>query len=244
MQFDALIVTCEHASNRVPRRYATALAGARRLLDTHRGYDIGAAPLARRIARRFRAPAWYGEVTRLLIDLNRSPHHRARFSEFSRALPPDARDDVIDHYYTPYRDAVERELRRHLGRGRSVLHLSVHSFTPRLNGKTRRADIGLLYDPARAIERTTCAAWKQAMEHTDAALRVRRNYPYRGVDDGLIPALRKCLGRGRYACIEIEVNQGLLGARNGPARAATAIGAAVAAVTRKTRSTARRARGR
>ena len=34
-----------------------------------------------------------------------------------------------------------------MSRGRRVIHISSHSFTPELNGKVRRADVGLLYDP-------------------------------------------------------------------------------------------------
>ena len=29
-----------------------------------------------------------------------------------------------------------------------MIHVSSHSFTPELDGKVRRADVGLLYDPA------------------------------------------------------------------------------------------------
>ena len=33
-----------------------------------------------------------------------------------------------------------------------MIHLSSHSFTPELDGKVRKADIGLIYDPARQRE--------------------------------------------------------------------------------------------
>jgi predicted N-formylglutamate amidohydrolase len=214
MLFDALVLSCEHASNRVPARYAPAFARAGRVLDTHRGYDIGAAAVARALARATGAPLFEGRATRLLVDLNRSPGHRAQFSEYTRDLPADERRRIVAEHYAPHRSEVERAIRRLAGAGRRVLHVPVHSFTPRLHGHTRTAELGLLYDPARRRERAVAAAWKRALADLAPQLRVRRNYPYRGVSDGFGPALRRQFPDARYACLEIEINQALL---RGPA---------------------------
>ena len=45
----------------------------------------------------------------------------------------------------------------------------------------------------------------------NVALRVRMNYPYRGVSDGLTRALRRRHGDRDYAGIELELNQELIG---------------------------------
>ena len=51
----------------------------------------------------------------------------------------------------------ERLVGNAIGRGRRVIHVSAHSFTPGLDGKVRTADVGLLYDPARPGEVRLCA---------------------------------------------------------------------------------------
>ena len=91
--------------------------------------------------------------------------------------------------------------------GQRVVHISVHSFTPRLRGVTRRADIGLLYDPGRRLETTLSLAWKRAFRRHAPRLRVRCNYPYRGTSDGLTRALRRRFGPRHYAGVEFELNQ-------------------------------------
>jgi hypothetical protein len=69
-------------------------------------------------------------------------------------------------------------------------------------------DIGLLYDPARAWEKSIAIAWQAALSaHDQPALVVRRNAPYRGVDDGMTRALRLHYPDAEYAGIELELNQ-------------------------------------
>lgn len=45
------------------------------------------------------------------------------------------------------------------------------------------------------------------MKNTDAALNVRRNYPYPGNADGFTTYLRKQFSLSKYVGIEIEINQ-------------------------------------
>lgn len=204
-----LVVTCEHASNRVPSRakHLFDSPAAREALTSHRGFDPGAAELARRVAREFSAPASFGEFTRLLIELNRSLHHRALWSEFSRELDAEERRHWIEEYYRPYRDTARTHLRRAIRECGRVVHLGVHSFTPVLNGEIRDVDVGLLYDPGRDGERTLCLSWQERLRAAAPELRVRRNQPYRGVADGFVTELRKEFTDRQYAGIELEVNQ-------------------------------------
>jgi predicted N-formylglutamate amidohydrolase len=208
--FDAVVVTCEHASARVPPRYASLFRGAARVLASHRGHDAGALAAARRFARRFDAPLHVGRVTRLLVDLNRSLHHRNLLSAYSRALSAAERRRLVARYWEPYRGAATADIARRIDAGKSVLHLSVHSFTPVWDGAPRAADVGLLYDPSRKRERALCAAWRTGLREACPDLRVRRNYPYRGRSDGFVTALRLRFPQRAYAGIEIEISQGLL----------------------------------
>lgn len=207
----AILVTCEHGGNRVPAAWASRFADAAETLATHRGWDPGALLLARAIARKLRAPLRAATVTRLLVDLNRSPHHPRVFSEWTRALPRVERAGLLARYHAPHRDAVEGDVAEFVRRGRRVLHLGVHSFTPVLDGVVRRADLGLLYDPRRPLEHSLCAAWADELMRALPHLAVRRNQPYRGVSDGLTTWLRQRFPADAYLGIEIEVNQRLLG---------------------------------
>lgn len=211
MGTESLVVSCEHATNRIPASYRSLFRGAGTALRSHRGWDIGAARVATALARACGAALFLGRASRLLIDLNRSRHHPALLSEWTRRLGPDERRELVERHYQPYRDAVADRIRAGLRDGNRVLHISVHSFTPLWNGALRTADIGLLYDPAHPAERALCAGWQDAFEHVTPQLRVRRNYPYRGTSDGFSVALRRELRTRRYTCVELEINQALLG---------------------------------
>lgn len=207
-----LILSCEHASNRLPAAWSASLQDLD-ALDSHRGWDAGAAQLARYLSRQLQAPLQLGRFTRLLVDLNRSPTHPRLHGPGIRELEAARRGAILQRYYWPYREAVTARIADTLTRRIPVLHVSVHSFTPVLDGDTRRAEIGLLYDPARRIERQLCRDWQALLKSAAPQWRIRRNYPYTGVQDGFIPALRKQFADPGYAGVELEVNQALVGSR-------------------------------
>lgn len=230
---DRLLLSCEHGRNRVPEPYRHLFRSrrARAALGSHQGYDLGALGLARALQRRFRVPLICGTVTRLLVELNRSMGHPKIFSEFSVKLSEQERETLLRQIYLSHRRRVETALRRSLGSGAPVLHLAVHSFTPRLKGVTRQADVGLLYDPQRPAERNFCARWVASLCQAAPELRVRRNYPYRGRNDGLTTALRRVFSPGQYLGIELEVNQRLLtGSRSDRIRLTRAVCGSLAAL--------------
>jgi predicted N-formylglutamate amidohydrolase len=89
-----------------------------------------------------------------------------------------------------------------------VIHISCHSFTPVLGKVERKMDLGILYDPRRALEKAFADTLRRELcEQT--AMRVRCNAPYRGVSDGHVTALRQLFSRDQYVGIELEVNQSL-----------------------------------
>jgi len=206
---DQIIITCEHGGNEVPSSYARLFRGADGILKTHLGYDIGALAVAKDIAAVLHAPLHASTTTRLLIDLNRSVGHTSCFSEFTNGLDNLAKLALIRRYYAPYRTAVEKQIGSWVKRGRRVLHLSVHSFTPVLRGVRRNADIGLLYDSRRTREKELVASWLWTLS-LESPHRVRRNYPYLGRSDGFTTALRRQFPAARYLGIELEINQRLL----------------------------------
>ena len=206
----AVIVSAEHGGNRVPEAYRARFHGHEALLETHRGWDPGTAELARELGRAFGVEPFIADVTRLLVDLNRSAHHPRVFSELTWPLPPVERREILDRYHTPHRARITEAVAAHVDAGETVLHIGVHSFTPVLDGQERRADLALLYDPARLPERALAERWSLALRIRLPDLRVRRNYPYRGRSDGLTTTLRGRFPPERYLGMEVEVNQALL----------------------------------
>ncbi|HET8698102.1 MAG TPA: N-formylglutamate amidohydrolase [Gammaproteobacteria bacterium] len=191
----------------MPSAYAPLFADAARVLDSHRGMDFGARDVALAFGARLGLTPAIGSVTRLVVDLNRSPYHRNVFSEYTRGLSREHKRAALDAHYWPYRKDVERRVERAARSGAFVLHVSAHSFTPELKGEVRNCDVGLLYDPRSSSERRFIEAWHAALEAHAPALRVRRNYPYRGVSDSLVTHLRRIHGDRAYAGVELEVNQ-------------------------------------
>ena len=214
----AVVLSCEHASNAVPARYKRLGLGSA-ALESHIAYDIGALDVARFYARSLGCDLFEGRWSRLVVDLNRSVEHRALMAESSFGIEVPANEALSDaeklhrvrEYHEPYRRSVKDALARAVDRGGRCVHLSVHSFTPAVNGSVRNADVGLLYDPSRRNERSFARLWARAL--STSGLRVRLNYPYRGTADGFTRDLRTMFPASRYTGLELELNQALLSDR-------------------------------
>ena len=205
-----MIVSCEHASNRVPEPYTSLFRHQREVLASHLAYDLGAAELARFLGGVCKAPLFLSSISRLVMDCNRSATHPGLFSRFTRGLPPMEKEALMADWYLPYRGEVYRAIKQTIAHAGLCLHLSVHTFTPELNGQMRNAEAGLLYDPTRKRENLFARTFQAKLQAELPSCRARRNYPYRGVSDGLTAALRRSFAAEHYIGIELEVNQALL----------------------------------
>jgi len=204
-----LVLTCEHAGNRIPREHAALFAGARDVLASHEGWDPGALRLARLFARRLDVPLLATTWSRLLVEGNRASTNPRIWSRFTRDLPRAERLAILERYWRPHRDeavAAVADGARAAGR---VVHVAVHTFTPALRGVVRNADVAFLYDASRRREAAFARRWAALLAARAPHLRVRFNYPYRGRDDGLPTALRRLHAESRYVGYELEVNQAL-----------------------------------
>ena len=205
-----LILTCEHASNRLPAAFKKAVPAE--VLKTHRAYDIGAVQVFRKLVK-FAKPEFFceGKFSRLFVDLNRTITNKSAFSDYLRNNE-NAKAQATA-YWNEYRAAIEKFVdsalkpkTRAAKSAPTIIHLGIHSFTPVLNGKVRNTDIGILYDPTRPQERAYANVIKDEIKRLYPAMKVRFNYPYQGTSDGLTTTLRKKFGP-RYVGIEIEINQ-------------------------------------
>lgn len=187
-----LIVTCEHSHNKIPAKYKTQFP--QHNADSPEGWDIGALELATRISRKCHASLFYGRISKLIVDLHRSPKEGIDRS-------------ILERYYYPYREDVIDLIDLLVLEKVQVFHLSVHTFAPTFNGKPRDCAIGLQFDPNRTVEKSFCLEFRHILEEMDPSLKVRFNYPYKGVRDNFTQTLRKRYRQGRYVGIELEVNQ-------------------------------------
>ncbi len=200
-----LVLTCEHAGNEVPPACRELFRAAEAVLESHRGYDLGAVSLFRKLEK-FSFYSKSHSISRLLVEVNRSLYHPDLFSEFTKDQPEGKKLEILQEYYIPYRSAVENKIADLVNKGEEVLHLSIHTFTPQLNGKIREADMGLLYDPQKKGEKEFCQIFKDHWKRESPGLKLRFNYPYLGTADGFTTYLRKRFP-DHYLGIEVEVNQ-------------------------------------
>jgi len=218
------VFTCEHASCDVPVEYDDLGLDTDQLQD-HIGWDIGAGSLTAHLARHFDATAVLAGVSRLVIDCNRDLTDHDLIVSQSHGVPvpgnrhvdADERHRRISQFYEPYHAAVDAVLRRQ----RDRFLVSVHSFTPVLNGRERRLDVGILFDvyadEAQRLEKALAGA----------GLRVRYNEPYSAFD-GLIYSAARHGGCHGAPYLELEVNNALLREPHAVERMAVAIARALA----------------
>lgn len=155
-----MLVLCDHAANRIPPEFNDlGLCAYER--SRHIAWDIGAADVARRLARHLRAPAFTHGISRLVADPNRhfaDPSLTPAVSD-DTAIPgntlidDDERKRRWHRYHQPYHRRIVRHLNQQAALGCAPLLVSVHSFTPQLTGEAPRdCQAGVLWrdDPTFA----------------------------------------------------------------------------------------------
>lgn len=155
------LVLCDHASNRVPPELCD-LGLPRSELLRHIAWDIGAADVARRLARHLRAPMIEQCVSRLVIDANRAGDDPTLIPEISDGTPIPGNHglDATERrrrwlaYHQPYHRRIDRHLNQLAASSLVPLVVSIHSFTPKLgcSSESRPWPIGVLWrhDPGFA----------------------------------------------------------------------------------------------
>lgn len=203
----SFLISAEHASNRVPEIWQPMFAGEADVLDSHRAWDPGSREMADSLASALDAPLLAGQMTRLLIDLNRSQDHPRRFSEFSRGIAQRQKTELVETFWQPHWNAYRDHLETLPGQ---VIHIACHSFSPTMDGKARSTDIGLLYDPSRHREAQYCRTLGKTLRSTRPDLTIHMNRPYLGISNGMGQQHRRQFGDDRLITLELEINQRLI----------------------------------
>lgn len=172
-----VLLVCDHASDRVPASLG-ALGLPRARFAEHIAVDIGAAAVTRLLALLLGASAIHAGYSRLVIDCNRAPDDPSSIPETSdgiaipgnRDLGPAARQQRFDAIFAPYHDAIDRRLAAVAG---VPALISVHSFTPVMQGFARPWHVGILWDDDPRIAASLLAALG-----AEAEIVVGDNLPY------------------------------------------------------------------
>jgi predicted N-formylglutamate amidohydrolase len=148
-----LLLICDHASRAVPRALDRLGLSDADLLR-HIGWDIGAAEVTRRLGERLGAPAVLAGYSRLVIDCNRGLGDPSSIPEVSdgvvvpgnAGLTPAARVARVAACFRPYHEAIAASLAPFASRGVAPVVISIHSFTPVMNGLERPWHVGVLWN--------------------------------------------------------------------------------------------------
>lgn len=203
-----VMLVCDHASNRMPRCLKNLGLNAQQLAD-HISWDPGAADVARALSELLDAPLVLSRYSRLVIDCNRPLQSPESIAEQSagvtipgnQQLSQQEREQRIATFFQPYHQAIAQLLDARAVTTTALL--SIHSFTPALNGQQRPWQLGVSYwhDPRLAEH-----LHDQLIQSGDINVGYNQPYPIEDAFDYTIPVHGE--GRGlASAMIEIRQNE-------------------------------------
>ncbi len=145
------LVTCDHASNRVPDDVAGGDLGIGVAdMERHIAYDVGAAGLAVALAGRLNCPAILSNFSRLVIDANRGEDDQTLVMRLydgtiipaNRSVDGAEVERRLATLHRPYHTAYAAMAARQP----DTVIVAIHSFTPCLRGRLPRPwQVGVLY---------------------------------------------------------------------------------------------------
>ena len=205
------LVTCDHASNRVPADISGGDLGiAPDDMERHIAYDVGAAGLAVALAERLDSPAILSDFSRLVIDPNRGEDDPTLVMRLydGTIIPANRSVDLAEverrlatlhrPYHTAYAAMAARQT--------DTVIVAIHSFTPCLRGRLPRPwEVGILYSHLDARLSVPLIDCLRALP----GLCIGDNEPY----DGHLPGDaidRHALQHGRHNTL-IELRNDLIG---------------------------------
>lgn len=147
------VLTCDHASNFIPRSFGT-LGLSKDELERHIAWDPGALAVAKLMAEALDAPLVETCISRLVLDCNRpldAPDLVPTVSEATSIpgnadLTPRELEERIDRCWRPFHDAVNSLIEERVRRRQETRLVSVHTFTPVYNGVNRPWQVGIIHD--------------------------------------------------------------------------------------------------
>lgn len=172
------LVTCDHATNRVPEWLGGDLGIGPEDMGRHIAFDVGARGLALALGEALESPVIASDFSRLVIDPNRGEDDPTLVMKLydgtiipaNRHVGPTEVEERLNRLHRPYHAAYKR-----MAEGRVIV--AIHSFTPCLKGRSPRPwHVGVLYSHVdERLSRPLIAALAQ-----QADICVGDNEPYSG----------------------------------------------------------------
>ena len=184
-----VMLLCEHAGRFVPKSLE-ALGLPKAVIDTHRGWDIGAKALATQVSEKICAPLIVQRYSRLVIDCNRPPESSESIPLQSDGVIIPGNKNLSDANILLRRKAIFDPMNTALDEVLSMTKkkavFSIHSFTPKMNGKKRPWNAGFL----SRLDIPTATLLVAAIEAMAPDLNLALNKPYKiePGSDWFIPA--------------------------------------------------------
>ncbi|QDZ00040.1 N-formylglutamate amidohydrolase [Nitratireductor mangrovi] len=206
-----MVVLGDHARNALPDEYGDLGLPAAEF-ERHIAYDIGVETVVRRLAGKLRAPAVLAGFSRLLIDPNRGEDDPTLIRQLydgtvitgNYPMSRKERERRLERFYRPYHDAVGAMIASVAAASkRAPFIVSVHSFTPAMQGRARPWHVGILWDSDDRAVRPMLEAFADEPD-----LVIGDNEPYDGALRG-DTMFRHAIVNG-YAHILIELRQDLI----------------------------------
>lgn len=191
----AYLISCEHATCTVPEAYREYFAGSEEILSSNEGWEPGALNLSQAFAMGFRTPLVHGDVTRLLIDLEKDGD--ARWSRFSLKIAESIRSRIEDRHQRVYRQHLRQRIAEDLKRNDFVVHLMVHT------DAGTQGRVTLATPEKSVLGESLAAEWGSRLRVCDVDARCEK-----GADTGAFgQALAREHDPARYAQIRLVVSQ-------------------------------------
>jgi predicted N-formylglutamate amidohydrolase len=224
-----ILFVCDHASNRVPRAL-DRLGLAPAPLKDHIAWDIGAAEVARRLARRFEATLILTGYSRLVIDCNRQLGDASSIASESDGIPVPGNRGLAEGerlrraraLFHPYHAAIRELIAEKAAHGSGPAIVSIHSFTPVFQSFRRPWQIGILWNADGRLARPIMAALAR-----DPHLVIGDNEPYSARGEVGYTIIEHAEKSGRLHLM-IEIRQDLIATADGVARWGDIVGVALA----------------
>lgn len=191
----ALLFSCANATCAVPEAHRELFHGSEDAVASAEGWEPGSLNLAQAFSMKFRTPLVHGDVTRLLIDLEKDGAER--WSRFSLQLPEATRSKLVDRHDRPFRALLVQRIGEDLRRHAAVWHVLVHT-SPDIDGRV------LLETPAAAPLAESCAAaWRGRLHAAEMDVLHFRNLQPNAME----AFLAREFSADQYAQIRLTVSQ-------------------------------------
>lgn len=155
-----ILFTSDHNGVAIPSKLKN-LGVPSNELRRHVAYDIGIDAVAHALAKRFDAPLIVSNYSRLVIDCNRHPGATGSIPSISdntiisgneqiSAASIKAREKEI---FREYHSSISRQIVAMQQNDKHPILISLHSFTPVINGQFRPWEIGVLWKGDQRLSR-------------------------------------------------------------------------------------------